>query len=131
MVGWILSLISSLFADVAQGIRPAIAQDSAKGVTQDFTVGNAGVTELFSGVPCSQQASSPRVQAYYAQRNAVVSNQIYFSQEIDIQPNDLLVVTSFKSGYVTYYNVTGTAHPVELGTTWVWTVPCDEIDQPT
>ncbi len=125
-----MSLISTLFCDYATAIRPAIAQDSAKGTTQDFTVGNPGVRRLFHNLPCNQQSPSPRVTNFYAQRMAVVSNEVFFSQAVDVQPNDLLVVTRQKSGTVTYLNVVGTADPVELGTTWVWSVPCEEVDQP-
>lgn len=126
-----MSLIAVMFSDYATAIRPAIGRDVELGVTQDFTIGNPGVTALFRNYPCSCQSASPRVQSYYAQRDAVVGTEVYFSQPVDVQPNDLLVVTRTKSGNVIYLNVTGTADPVELGTEWVWTVPCEEVSQPT
>ena len=125
-----MSLISTMFSDYAQGIRPAIGRDSALGVTQDFNPGDAGVTTLFQNVPCSYQEANARTSTFYAQRDALVSNEVYFSQDPGIQPNDLLIVTRFKTGDVIKLNVVGLSDPVQMGTTWVWKCACERIRQP-
>lgn len=119
-----------MFSDFAQGIRPAIGRDSALGVTQDFTVGNPGVTLLFSDVPVSYQESSARTNLFYQQRDATVSNEVFFSQNPNIEPNDLLIVTRCKTGDSIPLLVVGMSDPVQLGTTWVWKVATERVRQP-
>jgi hypothetical protein len=125
-----MALISTMFDSYAQGIRPAISVGAEGGTTQDFTVGNPGVTQLFVKMPCGYQEASPRVANFYAQRGLLISNEVYFATDPAIMPNDLLVVTRVKTNDVIKLNVVGTSDPIQLGTTWVWKVPCERIRQP-
>jgi len=125
-----MSLISTMFSDYAQAIRPAIGQDSAEGTTEDYTPGDSGVTVLFSGVPCSYQEASANIQLYYQQRDMNVTNEVWFSQDPGDLANCQLVVTRVRTGDTLTLNVRGVRDPVQLGQTWVWKVDAERVRLP-
>lgn len=122
--------LGSIMGDSAMGIRPAINRDADLGQTQDFTQGNPGVVTLFTAYPCSYQEASVRTQMFYGQRDALVSNEVYFDRDPGIEPNDMLVVTRCRMGDTVKLIVVGQSDSIQAGTTWVYRVACERLRQP-
>lgn len=127
-------VFGNLLDSHAYAIRPAIDQDSAEGTTQDFNLptdtvpGNA--TRLFNRRPCSYQEAPGRMSQFYAQRDIMVSNVVYFDQDPGDLANCRLVVTRPATGDVIYLNVMGCQDPIQWGASWVWPVATERIRQP-
>lgn len=114
----------SMMDSTATGILPAIGKDAAGGTTQDFTIGNPGVTVLFSGLCCSYQEASPSVQQIYAQRGQNVTSTLLFAQDPNIAPNVLITCQRGRIGDTLDLLVVGERDPIQMGQTWVWPVDC-------
>jgi hypothetical protein len=102
------------------GYRPSIAQDVARGTTQDpfrLILGSTQPGGVLAGVPCSVQETGVDVKLFWMQRNAVVDTTIYFIQDPGLEPNDIAVVTD-RTGNTTTYKVKGRAQPVGRGVLW-------------
>lgn len=117
-----MSLVGTMLESTATTKRPTIGRDSAQGVTQDPFV------TLLTDVPCSCQQASARVQELYAQRNAFVTTTVYFAQDPQVQPNDLLLVTD-RTGGTANYRVVGQSQAVGRGR--LWNVDCEFVGAPS
>jgi hypothetical protein len=96
-----VALLTTMLESTASLYRPKVGQDTHRGTTQDFSVPKA------TGLPCSQQQASSRVQLLYGQRNDFVDTTVFFARDPGAEPNDLLIVTHCTTGRVSKYLVRG------------------------
>lgn len=120
----------SMMTDVANAWKPAIGLDALGGTTQDFTPGDAGVTQVLTNAACSYQPAKGSLKLLYAQRLQECDGTLYFAQDPGDLVNCLIKVTRGRIGDVLQLNALGTADPIQMGQTWVWQLDCKRVRQP-
>jgi hypothetical protein len=102
--------------------RPAVGQDALKGTT--LTLGAPYAT----GLPCSMTQTGAAVRLVYGQRQADTTVTLYFAQDPDSQPGDVIDVTD-RAGKVYRCLVHGTS-PNSGGRARLWQVDCEQLQEP-
>lgn len=116
-----MSLISTMMESSAVLKRPTIGRDSAQGTTLE------PFATVWSGRPCSCQQVGASVQLIYQQRNTVVTTTLYFPQDPEAEPNDILVVTDRVS---TRTYLVEDSYQSDHGRGRLWQVHCRLIRAP-
>lgn len=85
--------------------RPAISQGAAKGLKQAFA--DVVLTGITWPVPCSVQPASASTREAYAQNGMFVDSTLYFVQDLQARPNDMILATNLRTGQLYYFKVKG------------------------
>lgn len=96
--------------------RPSYGQDASFGITP---VATSSYTTVYSNIPASIQPASTSIQMLYAERQLVVSHQIFVDTAITVKNGDIV------SDGTNEYKVTGFENLISLGL--VYRIDCNLI----
>ena len=117
-----MSFVATMMESWATVKRPTVSRDAAQGTVYTHDI------IIKEGIACNLSQAGPMMQLLYAQQNNTISSTLYFAEDPMIQPDDIVVVTTPRTGTVNTYLSKGRSQPLGRGHTWQANV--ELIEQP-